>query len=84
MVFDAVWMFVEINLKTDFFAHSKTLFVYALLQPMSYAQIFSQIKGLMKINNRSKFISITFVVCLVKNVQSFAYWFSIHETALFG
>ena len=66
-------MFVEINLKTDFFAHFKTLFVYALLQPMNYAPIFSQIKGLMKINNRGKFISITFVVCRVKNVQSFAY-----------
>ena len=30
------------------------------------------------------FITIEFVVCQVESFQSFAYWFGIHEMALFG
>ena len=43
------------------------LFVYILLHPMSYAPNFYQVKVLMKII-LVIFISITFVVCQVKNV----------------
>ena len=38
---------------------------------------------LMKIHNRGKFDQCSICNCLVKNLQSFAYRFSIHEIALF-
>ena len=53
-------------------AHSKMLFVYALLHPMSYASNFYQIKDFVKII-LARFFSITFVVCQVKIFQAFAY-----------
>ena len=50
---------------------------------MSYAPIFCSIKGLMKINNRSKFNLYSIFGCQVKNFQMFSWWYSIHEIALF-
>ena len=41
----------KLNQKTDFFDFFWRFFDYALLRPMSYAQIFCQMKGLMKIHN---------------------------------
>ena len=51
---------------------------------MSYALIFLQMKGLIKIHNRGKFYEHSIFDCQVINFQSFLYWFSIHEMALFG
>ena len=52
-----------------------------LLCPLSYALIFLQINGLIKIHNRGKFYDYSIFDCLV---ISFSYRFSIHEMALLG
>ena len=66
-----------------FLGYFEKFFVYALLLPMSYAPIFKQIWGLVKIHNRGKFGCIAFLG-EVKNFQIFSYRFSIHETAFLG
>ena len=68
--------------KTDFLAHLKRFFVYALLRPTSYTPRFCQ--ELMKLHNRGKFHKYNIYGCQVINFQMFSYRFRIHEMAYYG
>ena len=46
------WKFSQ---KTDVLAHFQGFLVYTVLRSVSYAPIFGQIKGIIKIDNRGKF-----------------------------
>ena len=46
------WKFSQ---KTDVLAHFQGFLVYTVLRSVSYAPIFGQIKGIIKIHNRGKF-----------------------------
>ena len=46
---------LKLSQKTDFMAHFERFLVYVFLHPMSYIQIFCQIKRLMEVHNRGKF-----------------------------
>ena len=70
--------------KTDFLAHSKRIFIYALLHLTSYIPIMWQMIDLMKIHNISNFDQYSFCGRQVITFQSFTYEFSIYENALFS
>ena len=79
------WNFQEIKPKNRFScSFSEVLQLRLLLPPLSYALIFWQMKGLIKIHNRGKFYEYSILDCQVINFQSFSYRFSIHEMPLFG
>ena len=56
--------------------------VYTLLCPISYTQMFCQVKNLKKIHNQGKPNHYSTCSCQVKNGQYFVNRFSIHEMAL--
>ena len=77
--------FQEIKTKNWFSGSLSGIFLLRfLLHPMSYALIFWQMNGLIKIHNRGKFYEYSIFDCQVINFQSFSYRFSIHEMPLFG
>ena len=79
------WKFQEIKPKNWFSGSFSEVFqLRLLLRPMSYALIFWQMKGLIKIHNCGKFYEYSILDCQVINFQSFSYRFSIHEMPLFG
>ena len=63
------WKFSK---KTIFGDHFQRFFVYTLLRPMSYTQIFSQIIGLIEIHNRGKFHQYSICSCEVIYFQRFS------------
>ena len=65
-------------------AHLESFFVWPLLHSLSYAPTFYQIKDLIKIYICGKFHQYNVCACEGNIFQSFSYWFSIHEMALFG
>ena len=69
--------------KADFLFILRVFFVYTFLHPMSYAQRFCQMKDFIKIYICGKSHQYSICGCEVKNFQSFSYWFSIDELALF-
>ena len=79
------WKFQESKPKNWFSGSFLEVFqLHLLLRSMSYALIFWQMKGLIKIHNRGKFYEYRVLDCQVINFQSFSYRFSIHEMPLFG
>ena len=57
----------KLSQKTDFLALFQRFLIYALLHPKSYAPVFCQVKGLMKIHNHDKFHWCGFCDCQVIN-----------------
>ena len=61
----------KLGKKTGFVGHFLRFFVHALLRPLSYAQIFCQMKRLIEIHNRGKFHHYTISGCQVIDFQMF-------------
>ena len=79
------WKFQEIKPKNWFSGSFSEVFqLHLLLRPMSYALIFWQMKGLIKIHNRGTFYEYSILDCQLINFQSVSYRFSIHIMPLFG
>ena len=82
------WYVVENSKKwsqrTNFLGFFQKFFSLALRRPMGDAQIFCQMKGIMKIHNRAKFHLYTSCDSQVKNLQKFSWQWSIHELGHFG
>ena len=62
---------LKLGTETDFVCHFQRFFVYALLRPVSYTQIFRQKKGLIEIHNPGKFHHYTISGCQVIDFQMF-------------
>ena len=77
------WKLKKWRQKTDFQGFFKKFFGYALPLPMSHAQIFCQMKGLMKIYSRGKFYLHSICGSQVINFQKFSWRWSIHELGHF-
>ena len=69
--------------KKHFLGFLERFSVHALWPPLWYAQIFCQMKGLMKIHNRVKFHLDGIYGFHVINFQKFSWWWSIHELGHF-
>ena len=79
-----VWKFEKWSQKTYFLAFFRKFFGHALSQPISHAQIFCQIKGLIKIHSRVKFHLHSICGSQVINFKKVPWQWSIHELGHFG
>ena len=82
-----IWFIIENSKnwtqKTHFLGFFQRFSGHAPWPPLWYAQIFCQIKGLLKIHNRTKFQLDSICGSQVTNFQKFSWRWSIHELGHF-